>query len=64
MTHEQFFHKVEHMRKLQREYFRTRSAVALRDSKRIEQEIDREIERVNTIVQERQNPELDFSKQL
>lgn len=62
MTPEQFFRKVEQMRKLQREYFRTRSASALRDSKRIEQEIDHEIERVNTIVQKRQNPELNFSK--
>ncbi len=62
MTPEQFFRKVEQMRKLQREYFRTRSAFALRDSKRIEQEIDHEIERVNTIMQKRQNPELNFSK--
>lgn len=38
------------MRKAQKEYFKTRSQTALRNSKAIEAEIDREIERVNKIT--------------
>lgn len=45
-----FFTKVVLMRKAQKEYFKTRSQTALRNSKAIEAEIDREIERVNKIT--------------
>lgn len=61
MTPHEFFHKVERMRAKQREYFRTRSSAALTDSKRLEKEIDAEIERVNKIVSSRQNPSLNFN---
>lgn len=48
------------MRKAQKEYFRTRSGRALSDSKRLEQEIDAEIERVNKVMEEKQNPKMEF----
>lgn len=38
------------MRKAQKEYFKTRSQTALRNSKSIEAEIDREIDRVCKLV--------------
>ncbi len=41
-----FFEKVALMREAQKEYFRTRSHDALRKSKALEAEIDREIQRV------------------
>ncbi len=41
-----FFEKVALMREAQKDYFRTRSNDALRKSKALEAEIDREIERV------------------
>lgn len=50
MDARQFFDKVAYMRKCQKEYFRTRSATALRQSKAVEAEIDREIERVNNLL--------------
>ncbi len=48
------------MRKAQKEYFRTRSGRALTESKRLEREIDAEIERVNRILSERRNPKIEF----
>lgn len=50
MTAREFFDKVSSMRKAQKEYFKTRSQTALRKSKAIEAEIDKEIERVNKII--------------
>jgi len=41
-----FFEKVALMREAQKDYFRTRSHEALRKSKALEAEIDREIQRV------------------
>lgn len=41
-----FFEKVALMREAQKDYFRTRSNDALRKSKALEAEIDREIKRV------------------
>ncbi len=38
------------MRKAQKDYFKTRSQTALRNSKALEAEIDKEIERVNKII--------------
>ena len=58
MTPKEFFDKVCRMRKAQKEYFRTRSGRALTDSKRLEKEIDDEIERVNKVIAERQNPKM------
>lgn len=45
-----FFQKVTLMRKAQKEYFKNRSQTALRNSKALEAEIDKEIERVNNII--------------
>ena len=60
MTPKEFFDKVSRMRKAQKEYFRTRSGRALTESKRLEREIDAEIERVNRILSERRNPKIEF----
>ena len=60
MTPKEFFDKVSRMRKAQKEYFRTRSGRALSDSKRLEKEIDDEIERVNKVMEEKQNPKMEF----
>lgn len=58
----EFFRLVERMRQAQREYFRTRSDEALRRSKRLEREIDAEIERANAFIRKRQNPRLEFNR--
>ena len=63
MTSQEFCHKVERLRSKQKEYFRTRSSAALTDSKRLEREIDEEIERVNKILQSRRSPRLNFNEQ-
>ena len=60
MTPKEFFDKVSRMRKAQKDYFRTRSGRALSDSKRLEQEIDDEIERVNKVVEAKNNPKMEF----
>lgn len=52
-----FFQKVALMRKAQKEYFKTRSQTALRNSKALEAEIDNEIERVNNIIGTPKQPE-------
>lgn len=48
------------MRKAQKEYSRTRSGRALTDSKRLEQEIDAEIDRVTKLMEEKNNPKMEF----
>lgn len=50
MDARQFFDKVALMRKYQRDYFKTRSHGALTQSKKLEAEIDAEIDRVNAIL--------------
>ena len=60
MTPKEFFDKVCRMRKAQKEYFRTRSGRALSDSKRLEKEIDDEIERVNKVMEAKNNPKMEF----
>ena len=60
MTPKEFFDKVCRMREAQKEYFRTRSGRALSDSKRLEQEIDAEIERVNKVMEAKNNPKMEF----
>jgi len=60
MTPKEFFDKVSRMRKAQKEYFRTRSGRALSDSKRLEKEIDDEIERVNKVIEAKNNPKMEF----
>lgn len=55
-----FFDKVSQLRKVQKEYFRTRSSRALTESKRLGKEIDGEIERVNKVMADKQNPKIQF----
>ena len=45
-----FFDKVALIRRLQQEYFKTRSKSVLNKCKTIEREIDTEIKRVNAII--------------
>jgi hypothetical protein len=49
MNPRQFFDKVVEMRRLQKEYFKSRSPFVLDKSKKIEKEIDDEIKRVQAI---------------
>lgn len=60
MNPKEFFDKVCRMRKAQKEYFRTRSGRALSDSKRLEKEIDDEVERVNKVMEAKNNPKMEF----
>lgn len=60
MSPKEFFDKVSRMRAAQKEYFRTKSGRALNESKQLEREIDAEIERVNRVMAERQNPKMNF----
>lgn len=50
MNSREFFDKVSLMRRLQREYFKTRSKGVLQQSKAVEREIDAEIERVQRLL--------------
>lgn len=50
----QFFRLVERMRDKQKEYFRTRSAAVLNESKQLERDVDKEIQRVNNALNNRQ----------
>ncbi len=45
-----FFDKVALMRRLQKEYFKTRSKSVLEQCKVVEKEVDIEINRVNAII--------------
>lgn len=58
MDAQQFFRLVVKLRDKQKEYFRTRTQVALRESKHLEKAVDDEIERVNKLLTERQQPKL------
>lgn len=62
MTPYEFFRHVERMRCAQKEYFRTRSQSALRQSKMLERDIDAEIERANRFIRAQQNPMLNFNE--
>lgn len=58
MNARDFFNLVTKMRDKQKEYFRTRSASVLQESKRLEKQVDEEIQRVNGIIKDKQNPRL------
>lgn len=60
MDAKEFFKKVSLMREAQKNYFKTRSSRYLSESRSLEKEIDTEIERVNTIIQNKQNPKLEL----
>lgn len=56
MTPKEFFDKVVEMRRCQKEYLKNK--IDLRISKQIEREVDEEIERVQKILHDKQNPQL------
>ena len=55
MTAKEFFYHVAEMRECQKAYFKTRDLAVLRAARKLENEIDKEIERVRDIVNA--NPE-------
>lgn len=58
MTARDFFDLVARMRDKQKEYFRSRSASVLKESKQLEKQVDEEIKRVSEIMRERKEPRL------
>lgn len=50
MKPREFFDKVAQMRRMQKDYFKTRSSMALQRSRQLEKEIDDEIKRVEGIL--------------
>lgn len=58
MTARDFFDLVTRMRDKQKEYFRSRSASVLKESKQLEKQVDEEIKRVSEIMRERKEPKL------
>lgn len=50
----QFFRLVERMRDKQKEYFRTRNEAVFNESKQLERDVDKEIQRVNNALGNRQ----------
>lgn len=63
MNAKEFFDKVALMRKMQKEYFKTRSSLDLRQAKTLEKEIDAEIERVNALAPRKDTQTAMFDKQ-
>lgn len=51
MDHEAFYKLVVALRNKQKEYFRTRTQSALRESKALEKRVDDEIKRVEDFIQ-------------
>lgn len=58
MDAKSFFNLVAALRNKQKEYFRTRSQSALRESKALEKRVDDEISRVNGILNNKREPKL------
>lgn len=58
MNSKEFYEKVVKMRAAQKNYFKTRSTTYLKESKKLEKEIDAEIERVTKIQEYRRSPKL------
>ena len=58
MNPKSFFNLVAALRDKQKEYFRTRSQSALRESKALEKRVDDEISRVNQILNNKREPKL------
>lgn len=51
MNSREFFYLVAQMRAAQKEYFKSREQLALRAARKLEIEVDKEIERVRAIVE-------------
>ena len=58
MTPKEFFDKVVEMRRCQKEYFKNKRMLEVLVIKPIEREVDEEIERVQKILHDKQNPQL------
>lgn len=58
MDARQFFNLVSEMRIKQKEYFRTRTQSALKESKTFEKRVDEEIARVEQLLKEKREPKL------
>lgn len=58
MDHEAFYKLVVALRNKQKEYFKTRSQSALRESKALEKRVDDEIKRVEEVLNARREPTL------
>lgn len=58
MDEKSFFNLVAALRDKQKEFFRTRSQSALRESKALEKRVDDEISRVNGILNNKREPNL------
>lgn len=58
MDHEAFYKLVVALRNKQKEYFKTRSQSALRESKALEKRVDDEIKRVEEVLKARREPTL------
>lgn len=56
MDHEAFYKLVVALRNKQKEYFRTRTQEALRESKALEKRVDDEIKRVENILKAKSEP--------
>ena len=56
MNSRYFFDTVCHMRKAQKNYFKTRDRDALNASKEIEKQVDEEINRVNSVLAKKGMP--------
>lgn len=63
MNAKEFFNLVMRMREAQKEYFKTRSSLDLRQAKTLEKEIDAEIERVNALAPSKDAQTAMFDKQ-
>lgn len=50
MNHREFFYLVAEMRSAQKAYFKTRDPNVFRAARKLENELDREIERVRALV--------------
>ena len=64
MNPREFFDKVSLMRKATKEVARRRWGRALTDSRRREQEIDAESERVNRVLTERRNEKMNCDNEM
>ena len=58
MDARQFFNLVSEMRNKQKEYFKTHTQSALKESRALEKRVDDEIARVTQVLKEKREPKL------
>lgn len=54
MNSREFFYLVAEMRRVQKEYFKTRNQMAFRHARSLEDQIDREIARVKAVISQQE----------